>query len=111
MQTNSEFEKMVATETIKEYINKYGFNEKTIDDLKVKRKAIEYYLKSVIDDRPSLAVIAAQMLKEVESFDAPEWGRDKAVISKVLGYTIGNDATIEEWRGYVKLADEIAKTK
>jgi hypothetical protein len=111
MQTNGDFEKVVAIETVKDYINMYGWNETTAEELRVKKRAIDYYLRAVIENRPSLAAMADNMLKEIDENQTAEWGKNKAVVSKILGIAVSNDVTIEEWRGFVKVADDIAKAQ
>lgn len=109
-QYNTKLEKAIAIKTLKDYINKYGFNPKTEEELRIKRRAIEYYLKSVIEGRPSLANLADNMLNEIDqNTQVPEWGKQKAYIAKMLGFMIPNEVTIEEWRGVVKICEEISK--
>jgi hypothetical protein len=89
--------------TIVEYINRYGLSIQAQEEQRKKRRIVELYLQSVIENRSSLRLMAENLMKELEEGEPIEWGKQKAILSKGLGIAISNEVTIEEWRGYIKL--------
>ena len=102
-QHNGELERLIMRITIVEYINRYGLSIQAQEEQRKKRRIVELYLQSVIENRSSLRLMAENLMKELEEGEPIEWGKQKAILSKGLGIAISNEVTIEEWRGYIKL--------
>ncbi len=109
MIVNNDVERIVAMYTIRQYINKYGFNDIAKHNLETKRQAIRYYLDAIINDRYSMIAVADSLLESIITDDALSYGYSKAIISSKLGYSLPYDITIEEWRGYLEVIKKLNK--
>lgn len=111
MIVNNEVERLIAIDTIKDYINKYGFNETAKHNLELKRQAIRYYLDAIINDRFSMIAVADSILEGLIEDEALDYGEAKALISRKLQIALPYNITIEEWRGYLNVYKKLKDVK